>query len=783
MTDGQKTNKKRKNVDNDVWDDYRYTKTETDQMLTLIKKYSADADQPTETTNDTNDCATRRVTRLSAKKTKIVVEKKPDDAMVQNVTKHNGWVSATKTKYFLLNDHAVDWLNEYYLKYGIHSDVPVESNDLTVTPTNRSKKRKPTTAQKSLLPIVSSPEKKDQLKDVGHMGILLDGGNTFEKKVCDELKNIYGDDFVVVFNEADMNCYRERRDMNQVRVRNRDVRTLMDRGVAMIAQAPMINEQNRTFGIADLLIRSDYLSVMINRFTPDDEIGVKAPMLKMVGGKSYHYRVIDFKWTTMSLCVDGVTIRNEGLFPAYKGQLAVYTGALESLQGYVPNYAYIMAKAWKIGKTNILPEEEQQYRGYSAFDRFGIIDYKTKDRKYLESTKNAIKWVQRVMTEGKTWRYGMDRPSVPEMYPNMCRSTNPAFDKVKEELAQRYGDPTMVWYVGVEHRQNAHAKNIFDVRDPRINLDVLGIKKTTKRGKIIEQIIETNKKNQTVDLVRPKVIGNNLEDWQNESPLDCYLDLESINYNLYTNPDSMDLDNSYTYQNPEVAFMIGMGFRYNQNQTYSSEQIIKSLNIEGSKCGYYVNIDQTAGWEFVCLHLVTFSEENEMMLFELFFQFILKREALIKEDNANKQLTTRLFHWTGAELRFFNKIVDRIKNKSYDDVQMIRLLDKFENSATWIDMCHVFEEEPITIKGSFRFKLKHIGNAFYQNGLIRTKWDDGMMSDGFRAMMEAIKLYRTKQKMTDRNGCYKEIIKYNEVDCRVIWEIVDYLRKNHCSAS
>jgi predicted RecB family nuclease len=54
-----------------------------------------------------------------------------------------------------------------------------------------------------------------------------------------------------------------------------------------------------------------------------------------------------------------------------------------------------------------------------------------------------------------------------------------------------------------------------------------------------------------------------------------------------------------------------------------------------------------------------------------------------------------------------------------------------------------------------------------------------MMSDGFRAMLEAIKLYRTHKPMNREEPIYKDIIDYNEVDCRVVWEIVNYLRANH----
>src|SRR5205085_85163 len=106
------------------------------------------------------------------------------------------------------------------------------------------------------------------------------------------------------------------------------------------------------------------------------------------------------------------------------------------------------------------------------------------------------------------------------------------------------------------------------------------------------------------------------------------------------------------------------------------------------------------------------------------------------------------------------------------------LLYTFNESVIWIDMCKVFEQEPIVIKGAYRFKLKQIGNAFYNNGLISTKWEDGQMSDGLIVMLEMIKLYRTDQTMSPHINKFKSVIDYNEVDCRVVWEIINYLRAN-----
>jgi hypothetical protein len=751
-----KRSQKKRKLDNigDVWDDYRYTKSDIDQMNEFIKRYG--------------ECPQSE--NKKRKTTRRQNLKENDRNKTDNML---GWVSATRTKYYLLHDQAIDWLSMYFDKIGIGPHLPTETE---------------------------VEENKNLLKDASHIDVLFEGGNVFERKVYEELKDIYGDDFVIVFDEEDMKQYREQKTVDgMIRQKNQYVKTLMNRGVPIIAQAPLINDSNRTFGVADILIRSDYLDTVFKTFTPDLNIKVKAPNLVMKqNDDSYHYRVIDCKWTTMALCVDGLTIRNEGMFPAYKGQLAVYTAALENLQGYVPTIAYIMAKAWRIDKANIPEEQKNMYRGFSAFDRLGVINYTDRDRDYLAQTKQAVQWMQWVMTEGRDWRYEMTKLSKPELYPNMNKSFNPVYDKVKDTLAKRYGDPTMVWYVGTGHRDNAHAKGIYDVRDQRCTLDVLGIP-DKGRGSIIKHILEINRHNQVDDLVRPKKIKDNIFGWRDDNILDYFVDFETINYNLFTDPYDMDIDNSYF--DSDVTFMIGFGFKHNPN--VDSRLLLDSLNIDRTKCEYFINIDNAKGWEFICLHLVNFKLQNELEMYRLFYQFIILRQEIFTcmydpDNNGTTVLQSRMFHWTAAEIRFMNRAMTRIRSGEYtkhhmehcglksdndDEIEtqkeLDRLLDSFDSSVIWIDMCKVFELVPIVVKGSFRFKLKHIGNAFCKNGLIDTRWDDGMMSDGFRAMLEAIKLYRTNRPMNREEPIYKDIIDYNEVDCRVVWEIVNYLRANH----
>lgn len=709
-------------VTSNIWDAYKFTDSEKATLVNSIYHY------------DNSDNYSFKKQKISRPVTRSMTKKLESNKPIKNMF---GWVSATKTKNYLLDDKCVDWLTLYYSRYGLDDKTDNE-------------------------PLKSNSNLKSNSSD---QNILFQGGNIFESKIYEELKDVYGADFVTVFSESDMKYYHDQHIEEFIRNGNDKVRQLMLKGVPLIAQAPLINNNNMTFGVADLLVRSDYLSALFKTFEPDEDINVKAPLLN----GSYHYRVIDAKWTTMTLCVDGVTIRNEGFFPAYKGQVAVYSACLESLQGYIPNCAYIIAKAWKIDKANIEPSQINEYRGFGAFDRPGIVNYKTRDNSYLSKTKNAVQWVQRVMVEGSLWRYHKNAPSVVEMYPNMNKSFTAEYDDVKKTIADMYGDPTMIWYVNEQNRKNAHEQGVFSVRDKRCTSKVLGIQ--LERGRVIDEILQINQ--QDVDLVRPQFIKNNLLNWQEQSNLDYYIDFETINYNLFVDPNNMNVDNSYF--DSDVTFMIGLGFRHNLQ--VDSKSILESIEL--NNCSYQHTIDKKTEWEFVNLYLTDFSVGNELAIYTAFFQFCLKRHELITERSLYKSDNlSRLFHWTDAEVRFSNRAIERMQRTK--TITTHKLISAFQDHTEWIDMYKVFVSEPIVVKNAYRFKLKHIGNAFHKHGLINTNWTDGKVSDGFKAMLEAIRLYRKKSITSDSiMDEYKEIIDYNEIDCRVLWEIVNYLRANH----
>ncbi len=78
--------------------------------------------------------------------------------------------------------------------------------------------------------------------------------------------------------------------------------------------------------------------------------------------------------------------------------------------------------------------------------------------------------------------------------------------------------------------------------------------------------------------------------------------------------------------------------------------------------------------------------------------------------------------------------------------------------------------------------MKTISKTFHSHGYIKTIWSEGEVTNGadaalgaYKANLECIKTGTSFSK----HDLVKEIVKYNEVDCHVLQEILFYLRENH----
>jgi hypothetical protein len=189
----------------------------------------------------------------------------------------------------------------------------------------------------------------------------------------------------------------------------------------------------------------------------------------------------------------------------------------------------------------------------------------------------------------------------------------------------------------------------------------------------------------------------------------------------------LDYETTSNFNDLSFIFMIGVGFINKKNK-----------------------------WEFKCLVAKNDTLIAQVEMFNDFWSYIDKILLEHKKDDGI------FIHWTHAEQTFFNKIRSLIQCK-----------DKI-----FLDLYQMFIAEPIVIKGALNFSLKTIANTMYNHGMIKVKWNNSSLcSNGLDAMIIANQLYENNLivKLEDM----KEIAQYNEIDCKVLYEILNYLRINH----
>ena len=415
------------------------------------------------------------------------------------------------------------------------------------------------------------------------------------------------------------------------------------------------------------------------------------------------------------------------------------------IQGYFPDTAYIMGKGWTFTKSH------QDYYLNDPFDRLGHISYSDKDNSYIEETAKAIQWIRTVRSSHQEMMV-YPAPTCSELYPNLNNHHDEPYHQLKQEIAIKIGEPTILYNVSHMHRTKLHSQKIYSWKDKRFNAEKIGI--TGHNGEILDKIVKINLKKNKPYILPIKII-NNLNKWHTPSELDFYIDYETLNLQFVSN------SNESITQQSNLQFVSNSAQQ--STQYNSSQPIIFMIGL-----GYIEDFE----WKFKCFKLESATLEEERKIISEFKAFIVNRIESYKEKhniNPTTFVKPRLFHWTHVEKTCLESS-DSTHNNIWTD-----WLAQIE----WIDLHKIFKSEPIVIKGAFGFGLKNIASAMYAHGMIQTCWGSSI-KNGFDAMMDAIALYRIdiSNRTEKENKVMSDIISYNEVDCKVMYEIVDYLRKN-----
>lgn len=557
----------------------------------------------------------------------------------------NDMISASRIKNCIIDNHLVEYIKYYNI------------NDISDKPKNNKGKY----------------VKRFNNKNIGY---LAKKGIEFENEIIKKYENYKSFIKICNSNQSYNIEYFEK------------TKQAMKDGYHIIYQAVLHDYEEKIYGCPDLLVRSDKINDIFNDM--DNKINYNDSHKSIYG--NYHYVVIDFKNNKLKLKKNSNLLLDSSYnIKMNKGQLYVYTLALNNIQGYEPTKSYIY------GNNNII----------------GEIDYLENDNKYKQKTIESIKWNLDMRKNGSKWKL-LPKPSRDELYPNMnvlCVDYDTNIVNFKNSYADKIGELTKIVNCGIANRKIALKNGYNSVYDKKLDALKLGFNSDYKKINVINRIIEINKK-ENKNMILPLKIKNNKFNWRkiNNSSMEFYVDFETLNIE----------------GNDRYVFMIGIGYIVN------NEFVFK----------YFMTNNTT--------------DKEEKRIFMDYIKFINKKMNEYGYKNYH------LLHWYGIEEELTKKVLKKygINNK----LNYIDLLKLFDNN-----------EEPIGIKNCFNYKLKTIAGELYRQRKIETLWNDDC-TNGFDAMNYALNLYNRGEN-TKKN--MKKIIEYNKVDCRVLYDIINYLRLNH----
>ena len=425
-----------------------------------------------------------------------------------------------------------------------------------------------------------------------------------------------------------------------------------------------------------------------------------------------------FHYVVIDIKFSTLPLKTDGIHLCNSGNYPAYKAqCLIYTEAVGKIQGYTPSCAFIIGRRWSCTKQKVTNRNYTCLNKLGKISYDTVDICYREITKNAIQWIRDLKKYGNQW--SVNPPSRKELFPNMCIDSG-KWNLQKQKIANHIGEMTSIWYVGERNRNTAIQNGIKSWYNKKCNSKIMNINGI--RAPIIDAILNINR--QTRDKIRPRIIQNNMYDWKTVSN-ELYIDFETIS-DIFAN-----FDNLPKQDRTDMIFMIGVGWKQNETWKYKN---------------------------FICKKP---SYDEEYRIMNQFTDFLYDNDF------------PKLYFWS-AETNLW-KIA---KNRQLG----INSINKNHINTHWNlrnthDLSKLFTTEPIVIKDCFKFGLKEIAKAMRKHNMISVEIESKCNS-GMMAMINAWNCYASSKNPIN-SKIMKDISKYNEFDCKVLYEIISYLRENH----
>lgn len=498
-------------------------------------------------------------------------------------------------------------------------------------------------------------------------------------------------------------------------------------GKGIIYSGFLLNPVDRTFGIPDLIIKGRLIKSIFKEWCNQFKNTIKI--------HDNRYYIIDIKYKTLAVKVDGFSLRNDGSNKAYKSQVYIYNEALKAANTAANNIAFLLGRISKSSSEatneklksifNKVERADFEYKNMiNMFGALAVID--CRDDEVASKTAESVNWVRRLRLNSKKWggiingilKSGRNYPArkklpAAELYPNGA-ALGGIWSKEKRRLGELLGEISMIWRINAAARSAAHQQGVYSSRDDRFLNNILPI--IGSKNDNIYSIQRTM-------LTSGEMVSLSSEAKEYISPrpntVDLFVDFEGISTALL--PLNFAAINTSSYDN----------FINNQS-------MITMIGV--------VNV---AYKDFTAAKISSNSEEDICRNF-------IKYLSLIPSSKI------RIWHWSPAEPSSWKRVCEKYNLT-------------MPEGAVWCDLYKLFIEEKLVISGATSFSLKEVTAALIKTGRIDKKYGYGsstLINSGLSAMFSLIKYYTGE----GEPNLLEEIKNYNKIDCMILAKILEWLR-------
>jgi putative phage-type endonuclease len=496
----------------------------------------------------------------------------------------------------------------------------------------------------------------------------------------------------------------------------RDTINSMKAGIPVILNGYLYHPQLQTFGHYPILVKVNFLKKLF----PIAYKKLADSGLAETNEDCYTF--IQIRYSKLKLCAKGLYLLNVGSQKFYKLEQAHLHEVLRFYQPECQSYDRKEMASLIMGRKSTSTSKGKTYENYNAVTSFGVIDFVDRDKEALEDFYAAREWLHDLISEGRSW--SIDPPSHDFLYPNCKNTENGSWGHYKMALAKKNKDLTLLWYVGQAERQRLWDSEYLVRQWP--DLDITKLKFNDHIKSIIGNMIESQQTNQIINMSALKAKLLELK-----TPIEFYLDFEFV-------PDLVDDFKGFPMSSVDkYIYMIGnvsVDHSKNRKQYYN----------------YLVN---------------RLEKKQEQVMLKTFL-------SELKDLNENLPQIT-IYHWGTAEKSQLTNYLES-QNLMGDDFETGQMAQKLK----MVDLCELFKNYEVTLPNCFEYGLKQIARVFYENRWIQTYWSEGL--NGEDAMVAAIDAEVDCQKglydNLTQNPTMQRYIRYNYADCKIMEEIVTYVR-------